>query len=66
MRIQEVGYEKTEEMLPFYFALFCSKGNKTKLVLFCDCSSMLGGYEVTSVQESLLTHLKGFCALLLK
>lgn len=53
---QGVG-EQTEAA--FYYAPFCCNGNKA--ALFC-CSSTLGGYEVTSVQESMLIHLKGFGA----
>lgn len=47
----------------FYYSPICNSGNKTKLVLLCCCSFTLGGYEVTSVQDSLLIHLKGFGAL---
>lgn len=63
----EVG--KGRNMGPFYYAPFCSSGNKATvffLFLFCCCSSTLGVHKVTSIQESLLIHLKGFSVPLLK
>ena len=61
-RIQGAGDGEQKDGA-FYYAPFCSNGNKTQPVLFCCCSFTLEGYEVTSVLESLLIHLKGFSAL---